>query len=65
MRKNISEINFSLHSILTDDSLRHKFYEWATGQELDKLVMKFLEDTEYTKLDGSVTFKAKTYFMEI
>ena len=42
MRKDISEINFSLHSILTDDSLRHKFYEWATGQELDKLIPRTL-----------------------
>ncbi len=32
---------------------------------MNKLGMKFLEDTEYTKLGGSVTFKAKTYFMEI
>lgn len=31
MRKNISEINFSLHSILTDDSLR-KFLVWTAFQ---------------------------------
>ena len=31
MRKNISEINFSLHSILTDDSL-HKFLVWTAFQ---------------------------------
>lgn len=43
MRKTISDIHFSLHSILTDDSLRHKFYEWATGQELDKLIPRTLD----------------------
>ena len=43
MKKNISEINSSLHSILTDDSLRHKFYEWAIGQELDSLIPRKLD----------------------
>ena len=28
---------------------------------MEKLGMTFYEDTEYTKLDGSATFKAKTY----
>ncbi len=28
---------------------------------MEKLGMRFYEDTEYTKLDGSETFKAKTY----
>ena len=28
---------------------------------MEKLGMTFYEDTEYTKLDGSETFKAKTY----
>ncbi len=30
---------------------------------MEKLGMTYLEDTEYTKLDGSETFKAKTYQM--
>ena len=28
---------------------------------MEKLGMTFYEDTEYSKLDGSETFKAKTY----
>ncbi len=39
---------------------------FAIGNEgsrrvMEKLGMSFYEDTEYTKLDGSETFKAKTY----
>ena len=39
---------------------------FAIGNEgsrrvMEKLGMNFYEDTEYTKLDGSETFKAKTY----
>lgn len=39
---------------------------FALGNEgsrrvMEKLGMTFYEDTEYTKLDGSETFKAKTY----
>ncbi len=39
---------------------------FALGNEgsrrvMEKLGMSFYEDTEYTKLDGSETFKAKTY----
>ena len=34
----------------------------TVGNALAKaLGMTFYEDTEYTKLDGSATFKAKTY----
>jgi ribosomal-protein-alanine N-acetyltransferase len=28
---------------------------------MEKLDMTYFEDTEYSKLDGSETFKAKTY----
>jgi len=31
---------------------------------MEKLGMSFFEDTEYTKFDGSATFKAKTYKRE-
>ena len=29
---------------------------------MEKLGMAYLEDTEYTKFDGSETFKAQTFF---
>lgn len=35
MKKTINDIHFSLHSILTDNELRHKFYEWASGKEIE------------------------------
>ena len=33
----------------------------GSGRVMEKLGMTYLEDTEYTKFDGSATFKAKTY----
>lgn len=38
---------------------------YGSRRVMEKLGMKFLENTEYSKFDGSVTFKAKTYSMEI
>lgn len=34
---------------------------YGSRRVMEKLGMTFYEDTEYTKLDGSETFKAKTY----
>ena len=34
---------------------------YGSQRVMEKLGMSFYEDTEYTKLDGSETFKAKTY----
>ena len=34
---------------------------YGSRRVMEKLEMTFYEDTEYTKLDGSETFKAKTY----
>lgn len=33
----------------------------GSGRVMEKLGMRFLKDTEYTKWDGSATFKAKIY----
>lgn len=33
----------------------------GSGRVMEKLGMSFLQDTEYTKWDGSATFKAKIY----
>ena len=33
----------------------------GSGRVMEKLGMSFLKDTEYTKWDGSATFKAKIY----
>ena len=32
-RKKIDEIHFSIHSVLVTDELKHKFYEWVTGDK--------------------------------
>lgn len=43
MKKTIIDIHFSLHSVLTDNNLKHKFYEWAAGQELDNRIPRTLD----------------------
>ena len=32
-RKTISDIHFSIHSVLVTDELKHKFYEWVSGNK--------------------------------
>ncbi len=35
---------------------------FGSRRVMEKLGMTYLEDTEYTKFDGSATFKAQTFF---
>lgn len=50
--KYLSDIHFSIHSILVDETLKHRFYEWARGGDLGDYIPRTL-DWVYSPINKS------------